>query len=136
MPASRYYKKIFLLDGTGAVITALLLSQVLARYEPVFGMPRGILFVLAGIAGCFAVYSLLCYFLVGKNWQAYLKGIAAANALYCVATLGLVLYLHASLTWLGIAYFVVEMAIVLGLAGLELKIANKKHDRSGENNRQ
>lgn len=61
MPAKATINKLFLIDGIGALITALLLSQVLARYESVFGMPASLLYVLAGVAACFAVYSLTCY---------------------------------------------------------------------------
>jgi len=120
------FKQLFLVDGLGAVVTALLLSQVLARWEPLFGMPKSVLFVLAGIAGCFAVYSLLCHFLVEKNWRPYLRGIAIANTLYCCLTLGLVVYRYEALTWLGIAYFLGEIMLVLFLVTVEVKKSKEK----------
>jgi hypothetical protein len=83
------YKNIFLIDGMGAVLTALLLSQLLARLVPVFGMPSAILYPLAAIAACFAIYSLLCHLLVKKNWKPFLRGIAVANTLYCLTDIGL-----------------------------------------------
>ena len=60
-------KKVFLLDGVGAIITGLMLSQVLARFVPLFGMPANLLFILSGLAFCFALYSLSCYLLVVEN---------------------------------------------------------------------
>jgi Zn-dependent membrane protease YugP len=116
-------KRLFLLDAAGAVVTATLLSQLLARYEEVFGMPRATLFTLAAIASGFAVYSTLCYALTSTRWKPWLRGIAAANASYCLLTLGLLAYLHASLTWLGFAYFAGEILIVGTLAWWEFRVA-------------
>jgi len=115
------FKQLFLLDSLGAFLTALLLSQVLARFESSFGMPREILFVLAGIAACFALYSLLCHFFLKKKWQPYLKAIAIANTIYCLVTLGLVIYFFRSLTWLGILYFFGEIIVVVSLARIEIQ---------------
>jgi len=120
------YRRLILIDGIGAVITALMLSQVLARFESVFGMPKKILFVLAGIAAGFAVYSILCHLLVRENWKPYLRGIAAANTGYCIVTLGLIINLFNTLTYLGIAYFVGEIILVLGLARFEFQFAKNK----------
>lgn len=115
-------KQIFLIDSLGAVLTAVLLSQVLVRLVPFFGMPESILYLLAGIAACFALYSFTCYLLVKDNWRPFLLGIAIANTLYCMVTFSLVVYLFNSMTALGIAYFIGEIILVLGLVALELKI--------------
>jgi hypothetical protein len=76
-------KKLFLADGLGAIVSAFFLGVILAKYEPSFGMPKTALYFLASIACLFAVYSLGCLFLVTKNFQPYLKGIALANLSYC-----------------------------------------------------
>jgi len=115
------YRKVFLIDGIGAVITTLLLGLVLAQLESLFGMPVNILYLLAGIAATFAIYSISCYWLLKNNWSVFLKGIALANITYCLLTTALVAYFHHSLTWLGIAYFVGEIIIVLSLVQIELK---------------
>jgi len=95
-------KQLLLIDGLGAVLTATLLSQVLARWQPLFGMPHSMLYGLAGIATCFAVYSLGGYFLLRQGHARYLRAIAIANILYCLLTLWLIAYLPA-LTSLGVA---------------------------------
>ena len=118
-------KTLFLIDAAGALATAFLLSQVLARYESLFGMPVSILFILAGIALCFAVYSVMCHFLVEESAGKFLKIIAAANTLYCILTLGLVILFAQTLTWLGIAYFTGEIIIVLTLSRLEYKTSQE-----------
>ncbi len=113
------FKQVFLLDAIGAIVTATLLSQVLARYETVFGLNSNILFILAGIACCFAVYSLSCYFFVDEKWKPFLKAIARANLLYCIITLSILFYLYSTITWLGIAYFLGEIIIILLLVRFE-----------------
>lgn len=123
------YSNIFLIDAVGALITAVLLSQLLARFESLFGMPPPILYILAGIALCFAVYSFLIHMVIKNNREPYLKGIVIANTLYCVATLFLVFYLNDLLTWLGIVYFVGEIIIVLILVQIEITVVKKTEKR-------
>lgn len=119
-------KRLFLIDGIGAMLTAFLLSQVLARYEATFGMPRKNLYILAGIAACFAAYSLFCHLLITHHARPFLKGIAIANTLYCMTTLSWVGYLYASLTEWGIAYFIGEILIVMALVRIEWSVAHKE----------
>ena len=118
-------KKLFLIDGFGAVVTAFMLGFVLSSFETLFGMPQNILFILAGIACCFAIYSFSCYFFIKENGKPFLKVIAIANTLYCILTLVLVIYLNQTLTWLGVAYFVGEIIIVLALVSVEWRYASK-----------
>ncbi|MFW5760909.1 MAG: hypothetical protein ACOCXH_08025 [Cyclobacteriaceae bacterium] len=128
------YKRIFLIDAIGAFVTASLLSLVLARLEPIFGMPERVLYFLAAIALVFAIYSFLCSRFVKEKWAIYLRGIAMANTLYCMFTLGLIIYWQESLTWLGKAYFIGEILVVMGLVILELKISKKgsEHIKNAE----
>jgi hypothetical protein len=114
-------KTLFLIDATGALATALLLSQVLARFESVFGMPGHVLLSLAAIALCFLIYSTTCYFFVDKYPARFLKVIAAANALYCILTLGLMMMHTSTLTMLGYAYFIGEIMIILTLVRFEFR---------------
>ncbi len=120
------FKKIFLIDSVGAIVTALMLSQVLAQFEHIFGMPQSTLFTLAGIASGFALYSITCYWLVKKHWRRYLIGIAVANIAYCILTLGLIIKLSDTITYLGIAYFGGEIILVVALAIFEFQFARTK----------
>lgn len=114
-------KTLFLIDGIGALVTALLLSQLLARFQSSFDAPLNILYILAGIAACFALYSLLCSQIINQNWKIFLKAIAIANAMYCALTLGLVVYLYNTLTWLAVGYFIGEIGVIGILIRYELK---------------
>ena len=118
-------RKAFLIDGLGALLSAFLLGVVLVRLEYAFGMPRKVLYPLALIACVFAVYSLSCYWFLPQNRGPYLRAIAVANLLYCCLTLGLVVYFYPQLTVLGVAYFFMEIGIVVILAVAEIKTSGR-----------
>jgi len=96
------------------------LAVVLARFEIAFGMPEDVLFVLAGTACLFALYSLGCYFFLSRNLSVFLKGIAVANTLYCCTTLLLIFVHYQNLTALGLGYFLLEIMVIGCLVTLEL----------------
>ncbi len=118
-------KNFFLIDGLGAIVSAIMLGVVLVRFEEFFGMPAAVLYGLAGAAAVFAVYSFSCHFFFMEKWQPFLRLIGTVNLLYCGLTLGMVIYWQEPLTAWGIAYFVGEMAIVVTLAITELGTAKK-----------
>ena len=115
---------LFLIDSCGAFITAILTGLVLTRLEAYFGMPSVILIPLSIIACVFALYSMACYLFVGQNWRRFLKIIAVANLVYVVITLGLLFWLYAYLTPLGLLYFISECFVIVALSYLELKAAS------------
>ncbi len=119
-------KQLFFVDGLGAWVSAFFLSMVLAKFEPIFGMPLNVLIILALVPGFFILYSFGCYFFLKDNWSPYLKGIAIANSLYCLVTLGLVMYHYEKLTFFGVGYFVVEILIVGVVIFLEFKASLKR----------
>jgi len=119
-------RSLFLIDGLGALVSAFSLGVFLVQFKYAFGMPEKVLYILAVIACVFAINSLSCYFRNIKNWRPYLKAIAIANLLYCCATLFLVFFHYTDLTVLGIAYFLVEIIIIVVLATFELTTANNK----------
>lgn len=118
-------KQLFLIDGFGALLSAFLLGVILTRFESTFGMPREALYYLAALPCFFALYDLVCYFRVSENWRPFLKAIAIANLLYCCLSIGFLLLHYPSLTALGWLYFLLELAIVIVLASMELKKARK-----------
>ena len=114
-------KQLFLIDGLGGCLTVLCLLGVLSKHEASFGVPPGILYVLAGIGACCAVYSLICYGFVGKRWRFFLRLIAFINLAYCALTMGITLWLYPSLTLWGVLYFALEVLVISSLALLELR---------------
>lgn len=101
-------------------MSALLLGLLV--WSGVSGMPEGVLVVLGGIAGLFAVYSLGCYLFVRASWGAFLKIIMAANVLYCFVTIGLVVKYYGALTPIGVAYFAGEVVVIGVLVSIERKV--------------
>ena len=104
-------KNWLLLDGLGAIVTAIM-CQVVARLEPIFGMPVEVMMVLFSLALCFAVFSFSSYLFVKTNHKKHLCIILTANATYCIATFVLAAIHFEKLTGFGIAYFAGEILIV------------------------
>ncbi len=117
-------KNLFLIDGIGATISAIFLGVVMVQLDYVFGMPRNVLMVLAGVAILMALNSFFSYYRVTENQKLVLKRIAIANGLYCIVTLILVMIYFEKLTSLGVGYFIIEIIIIMGLMIWELKITN------------
>jgi hypothetical protein len=115
-------KTIFLIDGFGALLTAIILLAILMPFQDFFGMPKDILTFLSLIALAFAIYSFCCYFFLIGNWKPFLFGISIANFLYCCLTLGLVYFFYSELTVLGVGYFLAEVVVVMGLVLVEWKL--------------
>ena len=108
-------KNIFLIDGIGALLTALLLFFMLRNFNTFFGLSKSVLKDLSLLALVFSFYSISCYLLVNNNWKSFLKIICTANILYCLLTIGILFYHYDNITILGIAYFLGEIAIITGL---------------------
>jgi hypothetical protein len=119
-------KTIFLLDGLGALLTAVLLLFILSPFDIYFGMPRAILTVLSLTAFLFAFYSFFSFTISKPNIQKLLKPIILANSIYCLTTLGLVFFFLDRLTTLGMIYFIGEISIIFGLIYIEVKILKTK----------
>lgn len=120
-------KLVFLLDCLGALLSAFLLGVVLTSFEPIFGMPRKILYGLAALAGLFAIYSFWNYRWFKENWRPYLRGIAIVNLLYCCLTAALVIYFRQELTKWGFLYFLQEMVVIIVVVMLEFKTIARKN---------
>lgn len=118
--------KIFLLDSLGALLTTILIGVVLTNFQDYIGMPLDILFTLAGVALIFCVYSISCFVFLKKNWKPFLKAIAIANLLYCLATTVLIITFYPQLTILGLLYFIGEIIVIVVLVYFEFLFLNRK----------
>lgn len=118
-------RNVFLLDGIGALISTFFLGFVLVQLQSYIGMPESTLYILAGLAFCYFIFSSSCYFFLKKNWSPFLRIIAMANLLHVVYTIYLLFSNQQSITNLGFCYFVIEIIIVIWVAYVELKVANQ-----------
>ncbi len=119
-------RKLFLIDGLGAFLTAFFLLAILARFQEYFGMPKTIPYFLSAVACIYMMYSLCCYLFVFSNWHPYLKAITIANIVYCCITTALLVYFYQNLTMLGLIYFLLEIILMGSLIFLELTVLSKK----------
>jgi hypothetical protein len=123
-------KKLFLIDGVGALLTAILLLTIRTQYQQDFGMPANVLSFLILMAGVFCSYSFGCFLLVRKQWQSFLKFIAIANFLYACSTCFLIFYLNQTITTLGVIYFSLEIGVILALVIIELKVLQESKEQT------
>jgi hypothetical protein len=116
-------RRVFLMDGLGAVVSALALGVGLPAIQPLIGMPREVLSLLAAIPVGYAVYSLGCAARLPAKWPNWLRGIALLNAGYAGFSVAMLAVHAAQIQPLGWAYFVGEILLLAGLAPLEWRIA-------------
>ncbi|MDC1221096.1 hypothetical protein N8Z47_00345 [Salibacteraceae bacterium] len=116
-------RRIFLIDGTGALLSAFMLGFVLVTLERVIGIPSSTLFFLAIWPVGFAIYDFYCYRFKKDNFGPFLYCIAIINLLYCVLSAGFGLYHFETITWLGSSYLMFELLIVMSLAFIEFLVA-------------
>lgn len=117
-------KKLFLIDGIGAMGTASLLLLLPVFFPGIFGLPDSYTKLLGEIAVCFAIYSLYNYVWFNPtHWKPFLKVISIANAVYCVISLGIVLLHFQQITTIGWLYFMGEIAIIMLLFLWEMKVS-------------
>jgi FtsH-binding integral membrane protein len=116
-------RTLFLVDGVGALVTALVVGVVLPALGEHIGTPRPILRALALTAAVFAAYSLTCAAAQPTRWPRYLRGIALANAGYCLVTAAVLIRFSATLHALDWIYFAGEIVVVGALVTLELRVA-------------
>lgn len=114
-------KKLFLIDGIGALISAVLIGVILTKINELIGIALPVLQFLAIPPVAFAVFSFNYFLNLPKNWKLYLTIIAIANLLYCLLTTGVILYYSETISNLGLSYFIAEIIVILVLVSIEFK---------------
>lgn len=114
---------LFLLDGTGACLTALVL--ILNAFMEWFGMPATPLRGLIIYASLLCIFSLGCALLLKKNWRPLLRVVIIANAVYGVATAFLISEYYTELSCWGLVYFCAEIVVLIALIVLEVSVLRR-----------
>ncbi len=112
---------VFLVDGMGALATAILTGIVLPAVNEYIGMPLFWLKFLALVAMGLAIYSFSCHFFLRHHRARFLQLIIFANLLYCLLTATLMFRNFDALQPFGIAYFTTEILVILVLVFLEYR---------------
>ena len=115
-------KNVFVLDGVGAVLSIVLLAIVLPWLHPWLGMPLEVLSWLVYWPTVCLVYDALCWKFADPRSPRWLTGIIILNTAYCVATAILIGVHFDALTAWGVAYFISEIPVILGLVAFELRV--------------
>lgn len=116
-------KKLLIIDGVGAIISAFLLGVVLVKFENIFGIPKQTLYILASLPVLFAIYDLYAFKQENNKIYMFIKNIALLNILYCFISIGFAFYHIETIKFFGWIYIIVEIFIVAILASIELKIS-------------
>jgi putative flippase GtrA len=117
-------KKLFLIDGCGAFLSAFFLGFVLIKLEELFGIPSSVLYFLASIPIFYVMYDFYCYW---KHLKIglLLKGIAVLNLVYCCISIGIISYYFNTIKMLGWTYIIVEIILIIFLAMIEFRVGEK-----------
>lgn len=126
--AEKNPKKLFLVDGFGALLSAFLLGFVLVRIKDALGIPEAILYFLAVFPIILIVFDVYCYLKEHKRTDIFLKLIAVLNVQYCILSIGLAFYYRETLTHLGWIYILVEILIILFLSTIEFTIGKQLNE--------
>lgn len=122
---ARRTRLLFLIDASGALVTAFFLGIVWQNFRDYTGMPHTVLSYLALLALLLSVYSLSCFLFLKDRRCFFLKLIAVANLFYSGLSLAFMVFYYTRLTMIGKAYFLSELLIITALAYLEFKVADK-----------
>lgn len=118
-------KKLFIIDGLGALLSAFLLGFVLVIFKDDVGIPLGTLYLLASFPIAFAIFDFYCYLKGNKTTGTFLKIIALLNVQYCIVSFGFALYHSETLTSLGWIYISIEILIILLLSAIEFTVGKQ-----------
>ncbi|GAB5540200.1 MAG: hypothetical protein Salg2KO_23030 [Salibacteraceae bacterium] len=118
-------RRIFLIDGLGAMISAILLVAI-ASLESVFQFPEQLAYELALVALILSTYSMACYFVRPKSMFNFLLALVIANIGYSVFTGIVILYYWNTVSIYSTIYFISEILLILTLASIEFRMAVKK----------
>lgn len=119
-------KKIFLFDGLGAMLSTALLYFLLMPNAGWIGLSITQINALVIGALCLVGYDLIARIMYTPERGWLIKALALLNTLYCITTLSVLMLHYTSITILGWAYFLGEMAIVGVLVYLEWKISARE----------
>src|SRR5688572_422995 len=133
--AAKNPKTLFMVDCVGALLSASLLTLVVAEHQQIFGIPRNTVYLLAMFPCLFAVYDLNCIASNRLNVVPFLKAIAIMNVCYCIFSLIVSLNRYSELTILGWIFILAEITIVSILAKFEFDVAKMLGKSTGESGR-
>lgn len=120
-------RRLFLLDGSGALLSAGCLGLLLPAFPAFFGMPVSVLPWLTLGAVLLGSYAFMFFFFGGNSRSKLLRFSALGNGLYCLVSIAVLIVHASSLQWAGWLYFIGELGIVACFAVLEWRVSSAEH---------
>ncbi len=116
-------RRLFLLDGTGALLTAAALYGNYRYFDNCFQLPEDVFAMLFFAALYMAVFSFINV-ANPRNYTVFsLRFIGTANLLYALLTFSISLIYYKELAAIAFVYFGFEMLILFVLSTIEFKVA-------------
>jgi hypothetical protein len=121
--AVRDPRKLFLIDGAGAILSIVLLGYVLVEWVEFFGIPIRALNVLVIFPCLYLAFDLYCLLSSQLRFRLCLKVIGSLNLCYFVFAIGSALYFYNELTIFGRLFVTSESALIIVLSAFEFRVA-------------
>lgn len=121
-------RRMFVLDGLGAAVSAVALGLVLPRFSAQVGASPSALHFVAAIPVGIAAFDLACALTRPRAWRGALRLVACANLAYPWISAAALWGDELPLLLLGHAYFGVEFAVVAALGAFQLHLARVGRD--------
>ena len=122
---TQHPRQLFLVDGAGAVLSALMLGVVLIRLESFFGVPPRMLLILATFPALFALYDLGCFVRNPRSPVTPLRIIGMLNLFYVLISVISMAYHAGSILLPGWISLISEVLIVTAIGFAELHISRQ-----------
>jgi hypothetical protein len=105
-------RNVFLFDGAGAAMSAILILGPLWFFSEEIGVSRDLLWLLGLVACLFCLYDLICVVSVKTKKPTLLKVIMLANLSYVLLTMWILFMQRSEVTALGGIYFISEFLVI------------------------
>jgi hypothetical protein len=118
-------KTMFLFDGIGAALSALLTGLILPIFSEYLGLSHSVLYFLAAFPCVYLIYSFCCYFLFVNIRPWMLALIILANLLYCLVSGYFVFFYESTTSW-GVLLLSLEMLVIAVVVFIESKVYRRE----------
>ncbi|WP_040481167.1 hypothetical protein [Mariniradius saccharolyticus] len=115
-------RNVFLFDGAGAAMSAMLILGPLWFFSEEIGVSRDLLWLLGLVACLFCLYDLICFVSVKTEKPNLLKVIMLANLSYVLLTMWILFIQRSEVTAIGWLYFISEFLVIAFVIKTEMDI--------------
>lgn len=114
-------RRMFLIDGLGALFSALMTGAVLPQIQFLIGLPHPWFTWLALPAIALACYSMGMFLSKNGDSRSRLLPVILGNCLYCLFTAVIIFYYRQELKLTGYFYFISEIMVIGLIVWLEIR---------------